>query len=150
MTDPIVVVGSGPTGGSGLSPSARRAIDDADVVMGSGRDSPCFPDSPALRVAWPSPLDSGTTRPVRALPRPRVCVLASGDPMFYGIGVTLVRLLGPEAVRVLPQPSSASLACARLGWALAETPVVSVVGRPLATILPELTDGRRTTRAQRG
>ena len=58
-------------------------------------------------------------------------VLASGDPMFYGIGSTLVRLLGAERVTVLPHPSSVSLAAARLGWPLDDVDVVSLVGRPL-------------------
>ena len=57
-------------------------------------------------------------------------VLASGDPMFYGIGSTLVRLLGAERVPVLPHPSSVSLAAARLGWPLDDVEVVSLVGRP--------------------
>ena len=56
-----------------------------------------------------------------------MCVLASGDPMFHGIGTTLVRLLGPDRVRVLPHPSSVSLACARLGWAVDGVEVVSLV-----------------------
>lgn len=63
--------------------------------------------------------------------------------MFHGIGVTLTNLVGPERVRVIAHPSSASLACARLGWALHETPVVSVVNRPVEVITPELADHRR-------
>ncbi|MCK9897620.1 precorrin-6y C5,15-methyltransferase (decarboxylating) subunit CbiE [Frankia sp. AgB32] len=72
-----------------------------------------------------------------------VCVLASGDPMFYGIGATLVRLLGVDCVRVLPHPSSVSLACARLGWAVQDVEVVSVVGRPLDRVRLALAPRRR-------
>lgn len=72
-----------------------------------------------------------------------VSVLASGDPMFYGIGTTLVRLLGADRVRVLPHPSSVSLACARLGWAREEVDVVSAVGRPLERVRAVLADRRR-------
>ncbi|CAO5189023.1 Precorrin-6Y C(5,15)-methyltransferase (decarboxylating) [Frankia sp. AiPs1] len=72
-----------------------------------------------------------------------VCVLASGDPMFYGIGVTLVRLLGARRVRVVPHPSSVSLACARLGWAVQDVDVVSAVGRPLDRVRLLLAPGRR-------
>jgi precorrin-6Y C5,15-methyltransferase (decarboxylating) len=70
-------------------------------------------------------------------------VLASGDPMFYGIGSTLVRLLGAERVSVLPHPSSVSLAAARLGWPLDDVDVVSLVGRPLELLHPALQPGRR-------
>src|SRR4051812_49517769 len=78
-----------------------------------------------------------------AHPRRRVVVLASGDPMLSGVGTSLVRLHGPDAVEVVPHPSSVSLACARLGWAVEETTVVSLVGRPLELLLPQVTPGRR-------
>jgi precorrin-6Y C5,15-methyltransferase (decarboxylating) len=44
---------------------------------------------------------------------------------------------------VLPHPSSVSLACARLGWPVEETEVVSAVGRPLARLNAALAPGRR-------
>ncbi|MDT5039609.1 MAG: precorrin-6B C5,15-methyltransferase / cobalt-precorrin-6B C5,C15-methyltransferase, partial [Actinoplanes sp.] len=78
-----------------------------------------------------------------ARPGPARCVLASGDPMFHGIGVTLVRLLGAERVRVLPHPSSVSLAAARLGWPLAEVDVLSLVTAPVAELHPLVHPGRR-------
>lgn len=138
----VTVVGIGADGWDGLSPNARRAVEAAEVLMGSTRQLDLVPESAALRVPWPTPL-------VPALPAlfdehegSRICVLASGDPMFHGIGVTLVRLLGADRVRVLPAPSSASLACARLGWALHETPVVSLVTAPAATLIPHLAHGR--------
>ncbi|CCH29892.1 bifunctional cobalt-precorrin-7 (C(5))-methyltransferase/cobalt-precorrin-6B (C(15))-methyltransferase [Actinosynnema sp. NPDC047251] len=97
----------------------------------------------AERVVWPSPLVPALPGLMQAHRGRRVCVLASGDPMFHGIGTTLVRLLGADAVRVLPQPSSASLACARLGWALDAVDVVSLVGKPAALLVPHLHPGRR-------
>ncbi|MEU6827015.1 precorrin-6y C5,15-methyltransferase (decarboxylating) subunit CbiE [Nocardia beijingensis] len=141
---PIAVVGIGADGWDGLGRAAREAVGDAEVLFGSARQLALVPPAVAARrVTWPSPLLPALPDLLRRHGGARLCVLASGDPMFYGIGVTLARLLGPQALRVLPQPSSAALACARLGWPLAQTPVVSVVGRPLATVLPELADGRR-------
>ncbi|MGW4092264.1 precorrin-6y C5,15-methyltransferase (decarboxylating) subunit CbiE [Nocardia sp. NPDC004750] len=141
---PVTVVGIGADGWDGLGRAAREAVDDAEVLFGSVRQLALVPPTVAAhRVTWPSPLLPALPGLLERHGGARLCVLASGDPMFYGIGVTLARLLGAQALRVLPQPSSASLACARLGWPLAETPVVSVVGRPLATVLPELADGRR-------
>lgn len=142
---PVVVVGIGADGWDGLGRPAREAIASAEVIFGSARQLALVPerDSVGERVVWPSPLVPALPGLFERYAGARVCVLASGDPMFYGIGVTLARLLGAAALRVLPQPSSASLACARLGWGLAQTPVVSVVGRALETVLPELVDGRR-------
>ncbi|MGW6692959.1 precorrin-6y C5,15-methyltransferase (decarboxylating) subunit CbiE [Rhodococcus sp. NPDC054953] len=142
MGHQVTVVGIGADGWDGLSANARRAVEAAEVLMGSARQLDLLPASAARRAVWPTPL-------VPALPGlftdhegSRICVLASGDPMFHGIGVTLIRLLGADRVRVLPAPSSASLACARLGWALHETPVVSLVTAPTETLLPHLAHGR--------
>ncbi|MFC9789599.1 precorrin-6y C5,15-methyltransferase (decarboxylating) subunit CbiE [Rhodococcus sp. NPDC127528] len=143
MSGPIVVVGIGADGWDGLSPNARRAVIGADVLMGSPRQLDLVPTGDARRVSWPSPLAPALPGLLREHAGHRICVLASGDPMFHGIGVTLIRLLGAARVRVLAQPSSASLACARLGWALHETPVVSLVSAPATTLIPELSHGRR-------
>jgi precorrin-6Y C5,15-methyltransferase (decarboxylating) len=59
------------------------------------------------------------------------------------VGASLVRLHGSGAVDVVPHPSSVTLACARLGWAVEETTVVTVVGRPIELVLPHVTPGRR-------
>ncbi|MCG8921884.1 precorrin-6y C5,15-methyltransferase (decarboxylating) subunit CbiE [Lentzea sp. CC55] len=135
----VVVVGIGADGWEGLSPAARQAVSRSRVLMGSRRQLDLVPGE-FERVAWPSPL-------VPALPElfekySDVCVLASGDPMFHGIGTTLVRLLG-DRVTVVPHPSSVSLACARLGWALNEVEVVSLVARSADLLRPVLTPGRR-------
>jgi precorrin-6Y C5,15-methyltransferase (decarboxylating) len=140
----VTVVGIGADGWDGLSPAARRAIEAAEVLRGSARQLSLVPAIvPAERVPWPSPLAPALRGMSTAHPGRRVVVLASGDPMFSGIGTSLVRLLGPAAVEVVPHPSSVTLACARLGWAVEETTVVSVVGRPIELLAPHATPGRR-------
>lgn len=141
---PISVVGIGADGWSGLGAVAREAISGSEVVFGSARQLELLPDTVTAQAQqWPSPLLPALPTLFDGCSGRKLCVLASGDPMFYGIGVTLARLFGAERLRVFPQASSASLACARLGWALAEVPVVSAVGRPVETVLPELADRRR-------
>lgn len=61
-----------------------------------------------------------------------VCVLASGDPGFFGIGRLLADRFGPEVLEVYPAPSSVSLAFARVGLPWDDAVVVSAHGRPLA------------------
>ncbi|MFZ2177185.1 MAG: precorrin-6y C5,15-methyltransferase (decarboxylating) subunit CbiE [Rhodococcus sp. (in: high G+C Gram-positive bacteria)] len=143
MTDPIVVVGIGADGWDGLSPRARREIEGADVLLGSPRQLDLVPDSTARRVPWPSPLVPALPGLLVQFDGRRICVLASGDPMFHGVGVTLVELLGSSRVRVIPHPSSATLACARMGWPLHATAIVSLVNRPVESLTPALTDRGR-------
>ena len=140
----VGVVGVGAGGWDDLSGTARRALAAADVVLGSPRQLDLLPpDLAARRVAWPSPLVPALPGLLEAERGRAVCVLASGDPMFHGIGTTLARLLGPERITVHPHPSSVSLAAARLGWDLAGTDVVSLVTAPVATLGRWLAPGRR-------
>ena len=68
---------------------------------------------------------------IRGAGERRVVVLASGDPLFYGIGAYLARQLGPETLSVIPHVSSVQLAFARCGESWQDAAVVSVHGRPL-------------------
>lgn len=123
----ITVVGIGADGADGLSAASLRELRSAAVLFGSLRQLELLAAESLTadcRV-WPSPL-------LDALPTlfdglADVHVLASGDPMLHGIGSTLVRLFGADHVRVLPQVSSVSLACARLGWAVNDVEVISLV-----------------------
>ena len=140
----VTVAGIGADGWPGLSPLATSAIERAAVIAGGPRQLALLPERVAARrVLLPSPLLPGLAGLVDAHAEAGLVVLASGDPMFYGIGSTLVRLLGADRVRVLPHPSSVSLAAARLGWPLDDTDVVSLVGRPLSLLHPLLQPGRR-------
>ncbi|MCX5045817.1 precorrin-6y C5,15-methyltransferase (decarboxylating) subunit CbiE [Aldersonia sp. NBC_00410] len=143
MSDRILVAGIGADGWPGLPVATQEAITACEVLFGSQRQLDLVPPTDALRVSWPSPLLPELPGLFAAHDDRRIGVLASGDPMFHGIGVTLARLFGPERLHVLSQPSSASLACARLGWPLASTPVLSMVARPVETVLPTIVDGAR-------
>ena len=59
----------------------------------------------------------------------RVVMLADGDPLLFGIGATLVRLLGQDAVRLLPAVSSLQQACARLALPWHRVICLSLHGR---------------------
>jgi precorrin-6B C5,15-methyltransferase / cobalt-precorrin-6B C5,C15-methyltransferase len=140
----VTVTGIGADGWAGLSPLSKAAIEQADVIAGSPRQLALLPRSvPGERVPLPSPLLPGLPDLIGEHAHVALVVLASGDPMLYGIGSTLVRLLGPKRIKVLPHPSSVSLAAARLGWPLDDTDVVSLVGRPRELLRPLLQPGRR-------
>ncbi|TDY50836.1 precorrin-6Y C5,15-methyltransferase (decarboxylating) [Paraburkholderia rhizosphaerae] len=137
----LTVVGIGDDGFAGLTRAARRVLFDASVVYGAQRHLAMLPARlRARRERWPSPFD---IEPLLCEPHLNVCVLASGDPMLFGIGATLARHVGAEQMRVLPAPSSLSLAAAKLGWPLQDVATVSAVGRPHAAINAALHDGAR-------
>ncbi len=123
----IVVVGIGADGMAGLSAASRVELTRATTVYGSPRQLALLDGSiSALRREWPSPL-LPALRTVLDDVDGDVHVVASGDPLLYGIGNTLIRLYGPEGVTVLPHVSSVTLACARVGWAAQDTEIISLV-----------------------
>jgi len=140
----VVLIGIGADGWSGLTRPAMAQIELAGVVIGGPRQLAMLPDTVvAERVPWPVPLRPAVVELVERYRSQGLVVLASGDPMFFGIGRALVEDVGSESLRVLPHPSSISLACARLGWPVEDTDVVSLVGRPLASLTASLHDGQR-------
>jgi precorrin-6Y C5,15-methyltransferase (decarboxylating) len=140
----VTVAGLGADGWPGLPPLTRDAISQAQVIVGGPRQLALLPAAvTGQRVPLPSPLLPGLAELIARPAEAALVVLASGDPMFYGIGATLARLIGPDRLRVLPHPSSVSLAAARLGWPLDDVDVVSLVGRPRELLHPLLQPGRR-------
>ncbi|MBX6388771.1 MAG: precorrin-6y C5,15-methyltransferase (decarboxylating) subunit CbiE [Frankia sp.] len=139
----VTVVGIGEDGWDGLGQPARHALTTADVVLGGPRQLGLVAGRVRATEAWPRDLAAAAAALPRTHAGRRVVVLASGDPMHYGVGSTLVRALGAEAVHVLPAPSSISLACGRLGWPVEDVAVVSAVGRPYAALARELRPGAR-------
>ncbi|CAH0647068.1 bifunctional cobalt-precorrin-7 (C(5))-methyltransferase/cobalt-precorrin-6B (C(15))-methyltransferase [Pseudomonas juntendi] len=141
MTPWLTVVGIGEDGFPGLGKQARRALLGATKIVGSPRQLALLPHcTRAEQLPWPSPF---SLNPVLALRGEPVCVLASGDPMFYGVGASLARLVPAAEMRVLSMPSSCALAAARLGWPVQDLHVVSLVARPLAALNAHLYSGLR-------
>ena len=135
----IEVVGVGASGLESLGPDGRRLVDEAEVVVGGERHLAVLGDRPGRRlVPWPSPLLPALRRVLDELGSARVVVLASGDPLVSGIGSTLVRELGPEAVRIHPGVSSVALARARMRWAAEDSDVVTLVGRDVDRLRRDL------------
>ncbi|RMO74985.1 hypothetical protein ALQ35_05469 [Pseudomonas fluorescens] len=141
MSPWLTVVGIGEDGFKGLGRNARHALLQASRIIGGQRQLDLLPVCiRGERQRWPSPF---SLEPVLARRGEPVCVLASGDPMFYGVGASLARQVAAEELLILPAPSSVSLAAARLGWALQEVVTVSVVARPLAALNAHLASGAR-------
>jgi len=139
----LSLVGVSPEGIAGLGTRAREAIAQAEVVVGSDRQLALVRSLVQGECwAWPSPLSDGIAR-LWSRRGHATCVLASGDPFWYGIGATLAPQLEPGELVCYPAPSSLSLAAAQLGWPLQSVDVVSLHGRDLHTIIPYLHAGRR-------
>jgi precorrin-6Y C5,15-methyltransferase (decarboxylating) len=141
MTPWLTVVGIGEDGFKGLGKNARHALLNASRIIGGQRQLDLLPACiRGERQLWPSPF---TLEAVLARRGDPVCVLASGDPMFFGVGASLARQLPAAEMLTLPAPSSCSLAAARMGWPLQDVVTLSVVARPVAALNAHLSSGVR-------
>lgn len=138
----LSVVGLGEDGLAGLSPAARALVDAAEVLIGGARHLAMLPDDSRERYPWPSPLRA-LVEDIVARRGQAVCVLATGDPLAYGIGATLVKRVPIAEMTIIPGVSAFSLAAARMGWSLPETECLTLHGRPLALVEPYLQLGAR-------
>jgi precorrin-6B C5,15-methyltransferase / cobalt-precorrin-6B C5,C15-methyltransferase len=123
----IVVVGIGADGMAGLAGASRTELSRATVVYGSKRQLDLLDESvTAVKRPWPSPM-LPAVRTLLDDADGDVHVVASGDPLLHGVGNVLIRLYGPDVVAVLPHVSSVTLACSRVGWAVHDTEIISLV-----------------------
>ncbi|MGI9494230.1 MAG: precorrin-6y C5,15-methyltransferase (decarboxylating) subunit CbiE [Geminicoccaceae bacterium] len=129
----LSVIGIGDDGLASVGDQARQLIGKADVVIGGQRHLEMIPDFRGKRLAWRCPLKS-TLQDIEEHRDKNVVVLASGDPLWFGVGALLAKTFRTEEMQVLPHVSSFSLACARLGWPLAETETLSLHNRPTSTL----------------
>jgi precorrin-6Y C5,15-methyltransferase (decarboxylating) len=141
MTPWLTVVGIGEDGFKGLGKNARHVLLDASRIIGGQRQLDLLPACiRGERQLWPQPF---SLTPVLERPGEPVCILASGDPMFFGVGASLARHVPIEQMQILPAPSSCALAAARLGWPLQDVVTLSVVARPVAALSAQLFSGIR-------
>jgi precorrin-6B C5,15-methyltransferase / cobalt-precorrin-6B C5,C15-methyltransferase len=134
------VVGIGDAGLASLSATARAIVERGEVLVGGERHLAMVPEHTGERLRWRCPLEA-TLDDLEALRGRRVVILASGDPMCFGVGELLVRRFALGELRVLPAPSAFSLVCARLGWPLARVACLSAHSRPLASVRRHLAPG---------
>lgn len=137
----LTVIGLGEDGLDGLSIAARAALDAADWLVGARRLLDMVPPTRAQRIVWAG-LD-GTIDAIAAARGSRVVVVASGNPMWFGVGATLARHFDPREIATFPSPSAFSLACSRMGWSMQDAVAVSAHALPLESIGRHLYPNRR-------
>ncbi|HEY4473490.1 MAG TPA: SAM-dependent methyltransferase, partial [Stellaceae bacterium] len=84
----LAIVGIGADGLAGLNAAARTLIETAEILVGGERHLALVPSGSAERLAWQRPF-SDTIGAIAARRGRRVVVLASGDPLWYGVGAVL-------------------------------------------------------------
>ena len=137
MTVWLSVIGIGEDGLSGLSNASRKLVETAEILIGGKRHLEMVQDFSGEKLTWRTPL-SDTIADITSYRGRRVCVLATGDPMWFGIGVTLGRSFAADEMVIVPALSAFSLAAAHMGWSLDKTETITLHGRPLSNLARHL------------
>ncbi len=128
----IQLIGLGAGGLNTLPSSHRDIVLSADVIFGAKRHFTDIPRNMKTRP-WSSNIRNDLEE-IKNLNNKKICILATGDPFFYGVGNLVMEFFSIDEVEVLPSPSILSLCCAKIGQNIKDVEVVSLHGRDFNNI----------------
>lgn len=126
--NPIHVIGIG-QGKKDLTRAHLDIISKCDVLTGGKRHLALFPEKAGEHIVIGGRINDLVQRIKEERTQKKIVVLASGDPMFYGIGTTLCKRLGPENVIVHPNVSAIAAAFARIKIPWHNAKIISLHGK---------------------
>ena len=128
MMKPVTIIGMG-LSPEDLTETHKEMIHRADILMGGERHLSYFKDTPARKKGLTKDL-KGALEFIRShMEKSAIVVLASGDPLFFGIGSVIAGALEPDQVEIMPNISSIAAAFARIKEPWSHAKVISLHGR---------------------
>ena len=143
MTKWLTIAGMGEDGYEGLSQRARGAIAQAEVIVGSERLIEFVPETKAEIILWPQPFSAVIERIKPLVGRRRTVLLATGDPLNYGVARKILEFIPFAEMEIIPHLSAFSLAASRMGWSLPDCDTLTLHGRHAANIEAFIQPGAR-------
>src|SRR5829696_7403888 len=98
----VHIIGVGSDGLGGLTGKPRELVQTAQLLLGSEQALALVPEPNAERLAIGANLPDVVKSLETHLGKKRIVVIASGDPLFYGVARYLCDRLGKERFEVWP------------------------------------------------
>jgi len=136
-TEKIYVIGIGEDGLAGLTDAARERIRSAELMVGQQHALALVADMPGERLVVGNNLAEAVAR-LRKADGKRIVVVASGDPLFYGVARFLCDKLGKERFEIIPHVSSMQLAFARVKESWEEAFLTNLANHDLRSVLAQI------------
>lgn len=133
----VHIIGVGDDGAEGLTSRARQLIENADLLIGSEHSLKTAGRTNCERLEVGSDLRV-LVEHIEKDPGRKIVVLASGDPLFYGVARYLCDKLGKDRFEVVPHVSSMQLAFARVKESWDEAYLTNLATQDLATALERI------------
>ena len=143
------VIGIGEDGWDDLTADAKDLLYESEIVLGGERHLKMLPDDwEGKRIVWTSPIREAVSNIVSWRPKDpasgqKIAIMASGDPLCYGIAAKLLRHLPIEEIWIKPAISTFSLMCSRVGWSLPDVETLTIHGRPVEMLHPFVQPGAK-------
>ena len=149
------VIGIGEDGWDDLAADTRALLYESKTVLGGERHLKMIPDDwEGERIVWPSPIREAVSKIVSWRPDSSgndrdqetslpVVIMASGDPLCYGVAAKLLKHLPIEEIWIKPALSTFSLICSRVGWSLPDVETLTIHGRPVEVLHPFVQPGAK-------
>ena len=133
----IHIIGIGDDGLEGLTSAGRKLIERAELLVGAESTLSLVPSSKAERLVVGTNLESAVRR-IDSAKGKSIVVLASGDPLFYGVARYLCDKLGKERFDVLPHVSSMQLAFARVKESWEDAYLTNLASHALGDVIEKI------------
>ncbi len=135
----IHILGIGSDGVAGMTSRARELLAGADLLLGSEHALDLVPAAgTAERYRIGADLQEVVRLLETNLGRRRTVIVATGDPLFYGVARYLCDRLGKDHFEVLPHVSSMQLAFARIKESWEEAFLTNLATNPLDKVLDRI------------
>jgi precorrin-6Y C5,15-methyltransferase (decarboxylating) len=136
-TNKIHIIGIGDDGLDGITSQAKRLIDEAELLLGAESTLKLVPRGSGERVMIGADLEDVVQR-ISTANKKRVVVLASGDPLFYGVARYLCDKLGKDRFDVVPHVSTMQMAFARVKESWEDAYLTNLATHPVETVLEKI------------
>jgi precorrin-6B C5,15-methyltransferase / cobalt-precorrin-6B C5,C15-methyltransferase len=133
MTQWLTIIGMGEDGWDALSTAAQQSLQKAEVIIGSDRMFEMLPKLAGEKQEWPQPF-SKVVEQVKGLAGRQTVLLATGDPMNFGVARKIFEFIPRQDVKIIPHLSAFTLAASRMGWSLPDCDCFTIHGRPAANL----------------
>jgi cobalt-precorrin-7 (C5)-methyltransferase len=133
----ITIVGCGPGSLSYVTPAARQAIEEAEVLVGARRLLDLFPETGAERIPVVVNIQE-VLEQIAQRKEQSIAVLVTGDPGLSSLAKPVIGRFGRPSCRVIPGISSVQVAFARLGLDWLGARIIDAHGQNPSVTLREI------------
>jgi precorrin-6B C5,15-methyltransferase / cobalt-precorrin-6B C5,C15-methyltransferase len=136
--DRVPIIGIGNDGAAGLAGRSRELLAHADLILGSDSALNLLPEFKSRHVHIGADLHDIIETIKNGLGKKKMVVIATGDPLFYGVARFLCDRIGKDHFEVVPHVSSMQLAFARVKESWEEAYLTDLGNRPIDEVLDRI------------